>query len=76
MIVNDANEATHFARGYLRSALGRVVDGWPELMRSKQGRATALQEVALAVSVLEMDDPTLIEWANAVCDSMRGDRGE
>jgi hypothetical protein len=76
VIVNDAYEARCFARGFLRSALRRVVEDWPELMRSTEGRAKALQEVALAVSVLQMDDPTLVEWANAVCDSVRSDRDE
>ena len=77
MIINNADEALHFARGFLRSALRRVVENWPELMSTDDGRAKVLNEVTLAVSLLEMDGPALVLWASVINEFMReADDGE
>ncbi|MEV6604899.1 hypothetical protein [Kutzneria sp. NPDC051319] len=76
MNIDNPDEALHFARGFLRSALRRVVENWPELMSTSDGRDTVLNEVTVAVSLLEMDGPSLVLWANVVGDMTGGDGRE
>ena len=75
-MITDMDGAVYFTRGYLGSGMRRLVEDWSDLMGTTEGRAKALERVALAATVLEMGEPTLIEWVNAVIEVPGGDCGE